>query len=109
MGSLERYCAELDAARLKALCKNRDEAVAQVAAEVQRLADRTRRKVKTTTGAPSQSYSYTINCSPSVSPAPKKGITPGARDAELNRIRDRFERERQLTILAARVMSQWQD
>jgi hypothetical protein len=108
---------DIDAERLKALCAQRDKAVAAIQAELDRQSGKTRSplappqaKPRTaTTGVQASSYTITCNYAALVSQAPRKGITPSARDAELRQIRARFESQRQLTILQARVMSQWQD
>jgi hypothetical protein len=94
MGSLERYCGQLDAARLKELCKNRDSAVASVAAEVQRQANRNRTLARPTTASTGQNYSYSVTYTPAVPAPPKKAstssLTPAARDKELRQIREQW-------------------
>jgi hypothetical protein len=115
--------------RMKSLCAARDRAVAAIQAELDRESGRTRSaspycygkvspsapkkepigyKAKAATATTGQSYSYTLTYNPAIK-APPKAITPAARDAELRKIREKFERDRQLAIVTARVMSQWPD
>jgi hypothetical protein len=102
MTTTERYIKEQNAARLNKLVDAKNKAVAAVQAEV----DRQQGKRTASTG--NQSYSYSITYNPAVQ-SPQKALTPAMRDAELRKIRSEFERQRQLTILQARVMSQWRD
>jgi hypothetical protein len=94
MGSLEKYCGQSDAARLKELCRNRDQAVAAVAVEVQRQANRNRLLATPATASTGQSYSYSITYNPAVPARPKKAITssvtPAARDEAVRQIREQF-------------------